>query len=1857
MLLCTLLRFGETMATPAPVVQPAVRPLFCLGYRPQLNRSLAYLSDSTLLISTGARTLARLDVESLVQSQVCASAESVAITALAISPDLRTIAWAEYTHDGRALVLTGDLEAIAAASDSARAAAMGASALPMSPGGGGGKASGRRTRKTITSFESTLYLPITALSFTSDSRHLLIPSAAPEVTLHYIAWESGAGGRLVASAKGATGLGGCPHPVLQMDCNPRNPHHFAITGTGNVRHFFWIEGNEALAAQALHDRSDAATQFTCHTWLPDEKFVVGTAAGDLLVYEGVQLRKKIAPPRGGPAPGALSVAALLSYGANFIAGCDGGVLRVYEKNDTPGQLFEITHAFAPPGVPQGPAGRVVALAASPGGEDAAVGTANGGIFHFPLGSFELAKKAAISNARAAGAEIVPTFPSLFSHVITPLPPHWVGAAAPAPPASSAPSTALARSGGGGSGAFSTLSASAVGAALTVETPSILAGTLFAPLAHPALAALTTRPPPPRGTFSLSTALHRPLLATISADKVARIWNITGARSLEIGGDGVGGGEGGGDAEGGGGGPASSPAESPRSSEGGGGGGDDSGGPGRPSFLPGTTPVEEYSHSFSSGVPGTLLCTSLHPLGDTLLISSDSSVTQLSLRLGGAHVVKELPLRGVGVLRFSTAGGLWACSGTGGNISIYSTYTGTLFGALKGGHKEPVVALAWGPEDRALASVSRDGTVCLWGIRVPNAVSGGAVPCSARAVTQHSGAVTAESLKSEGMARTPTTALSCKLLSRVENPEVSPTALCFGGVEAEVILAGIIKEGAVMPRGAKVSFSGDGGGGGGGGSTRPAFTGPVLVALQMLLLADGASDPGVLAAAAAAAPSQAPVPTPITAATVELARGAAAGPKSPTAGSSSAAPGSRTKRGGAEVGGGGGFSSSGNSATLALGGGGGGAAAAAAPPAAGGAPAPGAGGQPPPMPTRIPPKVVIPIAGSAPIHALHAVTIDASCVPGMAYPVAMLFAGMGHRISGSSDTELRARASSAIAGALNTISAPAADTMAALAGCFTSHPDPVGSLRVYRLPLLSPATSGVPFGLFATAADAAKPVHPYGFFERGGQVGHSGPCVALSMAPGDMETLYSSGADGSIIGWKVSPSNMWANMERAGTRVLGNDAGSGGGGGSAASAASPSLASEAVNGFARHPPGAVLGACSVGGNWVGWAETNALPAEALEKIHAERRELEARLVELSSSNKHAERLREIELGDIMAAAEEKYQEELVQAREGLEAARIDKVEVEARGEQVRLALEAQESEEEAAMKALYASKLAAEDARLERRALEKAAYSHRVEEEMHALAAERARELEILALDHADALAAARAECEQLEEEVVALSASGKLKEGLLEGGLDADLETMRAKLEQRVAEEAHSASVLKGENGALKRHFGGIVTATEEVQAALEQGRAQENELESTLKSLEKDYSVIVKDLRERDALMDDKDSRIAEIRMKNQELEKFKFVLNYKIQELKRAVMPRKRQIVSLRATLSEMEIELLQLHKSSSLLSIMIDELKLKRKGLVRTARQAAAKEAAMGERLANIQRDVASMGSLRRETQHLLEVSEASKVKPSHSPGGRSVLSNAPVDVGAAMAASASAAQLRSVIVSLYQKYILGEVHGGGGLSKLPVLDEATGTLSFPVGVAPDEVAEEVMASRGFLESAVAGLRVKIEKDSKLQAKGAVRLTAENTALLQEVNELRRGLRYSWGELLKARAAAGLPPPEPEDEGAFAAAMRGSSSSSGGEGGEEDGVPQPEAAQQASSRGATPAAGPSVAPPPSSALSSTQRSTGPASAAAAPPPSFTFRRTTALLGVVAQKGAPPSLALGSTSSSSLSSRTSIPASPLRL
>ena len=65
---------------------------------------------------------------------------------------------------------------------------------------------------------------------------------------------------------------------------------------------------------------------------------------------------------------------------------------------------------------------------------------------------------------------------------------------------------------------------------------------------------------------------------------------------------------------------------------------------------------------------------------------------------------------------------------------------------------------------------------------------------------------------------------------------------------------------------------------------------------------------------------------------------------------------------------------------------------------------------------------------------------------------------------------------------------------------------------------------------------------------------------------------------------------------------------------------------------------------------------------------------------------------------------------------------------------------------------------------------------------------------------------------------------------------------------------------------------------------------------------LERDVVALKREVAERDETIGDKEKRIHDLKRKNQELEKFKFVLDYKIKELKRQIEPREAELARLK-------------------------------------------------------------------------------------------------------------------------------------------------------------------------------------------------------------------------------------------------------------------------------------------------------------------------------------------------------------------
>jgi len=92
-----------------------------------------------------------------------------------------------------------------------------------------------------------------------------------------------------------------------------------------------------------------------------------------------------------------------------------------------------------------------------------------------------------------------------------------------------------------------------------------------------------------------------------------------------------------------------------------------------------------------------------------------------------------------------------------------------------------------------------------------------------------------------------------------------------------------------------------------------------------------------------------------------------------------------------------------------------------------------------------------------------------------------------------------------------------------------------------------------------------------------------------------------------------------------------------------------------------------------------------------------------------------------------------------------------------------------------------------------------------------------------------------------------------------------------------------------------------------------------------------------LKEIKERDKTIADKEHRIHELKKQNQELEKFKYVLDYQIKELKAQIDPKNDDIAEMRDQIEAMDVELEEYMRKNKQLAFDISQLQLRHKALV--------------------------------------------------------------------------------------------------------------------------------------------------------------------------------------------------------------------------------------------------------------------------------------------------------------------------------
>ena len=174
------------------------------------------------------------------------------------------------------------------------------------------------------------------------------------------------------------------------------------------------------------------------------------------------------------------------------------------------------------------------------------------------------------------------------------------------------------------------------------------------------------------------------------------------------------------------------------------------------------------------------------------------------------------------------------------------------------------------------------------------------------------------------------------------------------------------------------------------------------------------------------------------------------------------------------------------------------------------------------------------------------------------------------------------------------------------------------------------------------------------------------------------------------------------------------------------------------------------------------------------------------------------------------------------------------------------------------------------------------------------------------------LAAEKEACEQLRCKEKQLRSEHEETRKMIESMTDHDIEDIKEKYERKLREAREQLLHLKGENGIMKKKFYTLLKDIKDKKTEISSLFESQGEKEGKIKGLEKDIDALRNEIRERDETIGDKEKRIYDLRKKNQELEKFKFVLDYKIRELKSQIEPRQVEIVEAKHKIKAMDGEL---------------------------------------------------------------------------------------------------------------------------------------------------------------------------------------------------------------------------------------------------------------------------------------------------------------------------------------------------------
>merc|ERR1719262_743139 len=163
----------------------------------------------------------------------------------------------------------------------------------------------------------------------------------------------------------------------------------------------------------------------------------------------------------------------------------------------------------------------------------------------------------------------------------------------------------------------------------------------------------------------------------------------------------------------------------------------------------------------------------------------------------------------------------------------------------------------------------------------------------------------------------------------------------------------------------------------------------------------------------------------------------------------------------------------------------------------------------------------------------------------------------------------------------------------------------------------------------------------------------------------------------------------------------------------------------------------------------------------------------------------------------------------------------------------------------------------------------------------------------------------------------------------LEKDADTEIEELKRRYKENLSAEHDDKVRLKGQAGIHRKHHEDLKRQMQKKDEELRMQQDEARKKQEWVDKLIRERDQNLKEIRERDKTIGDKEQRIYDLKKQNQELEKFKFVLDYKIKELKAQIDPKNDSITEMKKQIQLLDTDLEEYHKRNKQLSLSIKEL----------------------------------------------------------------------------------------------------------------------------------------------------------------------------------------------------------------------------------------------------------------------------------------------------------------------------------------